>query len=118
VSRLRPGDERGSPSVELLGMLPLILLFALAAWQLLLFGATYASVENAARTGSRTAALQGVAQAEAAAVASLSSWLQEGASASVAPPTRMTVTVEVPLLFPGLTRRDLVVTRTAEFPPR
>jgi hypothetical protein len=106
-------SQRGSASIEIVSILPLLLLGALFVWQLLMLGYTVTAAENAARTGSRTASTSG--DAEGAALRSLSSWLRDDADVDVAG-TRTRVTIEVPILFPGLSSEDLTVSRSAEMP--
>jgi hypothetical protein len=115
--RARLRDDRGSPSVELLGALPLILLFALAAWQLLLVGHAVTAAENAARAGSRTAAVHGVATGTHAAYEAVSPWLQAGTSVEAAPPAAVTVRINVPIVVPQLRSERFTVSRSAVFPP-
>ena len=106
------GAERGSASVELLGMLPLLLLAALAAWQLLLVACTVTAAQDAARTGSRAAGLG--ANGAAQAVGALPAWLRPGASVSGG--QRLEVRVRVPIVLPGFTTDSLTVRGTAELP--
>jgi len=105
-------SQRGSASVELLGMLPLLLIAALAAWQLLLVACTVTATQDAARTGSRAAGLGG--NGAAAAVGALPAWLRSGATASGGP--RVDLRVRVPIVLPGLTNDALTVRRSAELP--
>ena len=51
--RRRLRGEDGQTSVELLGMLPFLVIAAMAAWQILLVGYAVTSAENAARAASR-----------------------------------------------------------------
>jgi hypothetical protein len=111
ATRLR--SERGATSVELLGMISLLLLAALAAMQLLLAGWAVTSASNAARAGSRAEALGG--DGERAAIEALSGPLRDGANAEVVG-ERATVEVRVPVVLPGLSREDLEISRTAELP--
>jgi hypothetical protein len=106
-------SDRGSASIEIVGILPLLLLGALFVWQMLLVSYTLNSAENAARTASRAASLDG--DGETAALNSLSDWLRDDAEA-VVDGTIAHVTIKVPLLFPGLTASDLTITRSAEMP--
>ena len=111
ATRLR--SQRGSASVELLGFLPLLLVAALAAWQILL--ATYAvtSASNAARTASR---VQGTTEQRTdAARDSLPAALRHGLKVTVNG-ERSKVRVQIPIIVPGLTAGALRVTREAELP--
>jgi hypothetical protein len=118
--------EAGSVSVEFVAMLPYLLLAAAFAWQLLLTSAVVTEAESAARVGSRVEALG--RDGGAAAVDALSPWMREHARADVGPTgdcddgdgergTRVTVCVDVPLLWPGLTLPEVTVARDAELPP-
>src|SRR5688572_6353764 len=93
-------EERGTASVELVTMLPLLLFSALIAWQLLLVGFTVTSASNAARAGSRAESLG--RNGEDAAIDALSSWLRDGTTTQIEG-TATTVYVEVPIIIPGLT---------------
>lgn len=68
----RAGAERGQASVELLGMLPLLLAVALAAAQLLAMGYSSVLAGNAAEAAAL--ALAGGGDAEAAARRALPGW--------------------------------------------
>lgn len=111
--RIELRSQRGAASVELLGMLPYLLLAALAAWQLLLVGWTITSASNAARAGSRVDARGG--DGIEAAKDALSGPLRDDAEARIEG-ERAEVSVPVPIVFPGLTTDDVVITRTAELP--
>ena len=105
--------ERGQASVELLGMLPLLLLSALLVWQLLLAGYAVTSAENAARNASRAEALG--EDGEDAARDSLSFGLEDGAVVRIEG-DRATVRVRVPIVAPGISNGDIAVERDAELP--
>lgn len=106
-------SERGSATVEVVGMLPYLFMAALLVWEMLLIAAVATSAENAARTGSRSAGLG--KDGRAAAIESLSPWMQKGASARING-ERAEVTVRVPLIVPWVSIEDLTVTRRAELP--
>ena len=106
-------DERGQASVELIGMLPFLLLGALLVWQLLLVGYAVTSTENAARAASRVEARGGDGRKAAKRV--IGSALREGMQTEITG-TKAKVRVRVPLLVPGITSKDLTVTRDAELP--
>jgi TadE-like protein len=105
--------QRGQASVELLGMLPLLLLGALLVWQLLLAGYAVSSAENAARNASRA---EGLGQdGERAARESLSFGLERGSTVEIEG-DRATVHVRIPIVAPGIDSEDLTVSRDAELP--
>jgi len=112
VISMRAG-ERGSASVELMGILPLLLLAGLTAWQILLAAMTVTSAENAARAASRAEGRDG----GGAAVGrdSLPSWLRDRAQIQLSG-TKATVVIEVPIIVPGLSTDALTVARSAELP--
>lgn len=105
--------ERGSATVELVGMLPWLVMAGLLVWQILLVTFVATSAENAARTGSRAAGLG--RDGRAAAVTSLTSWLQDETVIQI-DGGRVAVTVGVPVIVPWVTFDDLTVTRRAELP--
>jgi hypothetical protein len=115
IPRARPmrRDERGSASVELLGMLPWLLLAALVVWQILLLAWTATSASNAARTGSRVEGRGGDGQR--AAVDSLSGGLSNEAKVRIEG-DRARVEVRVPIIVPGLDTDRITITRNAELP--
>jgi len=107
-------------------MLPYLLLATAFAWQLLLTSAVVTAAENAARAGSRVEALG--QDGGAAALDALSPWMRGHARADVGPSggcddgdgemgSRVTVCVDVPVLWPGLTLPDVTIARDAELPP-
>lgn len=110
-------DEAGSAALEFAAVLPYLLLAALAAWQILLVTTTATSAENAARNGSRTLSMGGGgAAASAAARDGLTDWLRTDASVSRTGPTAVAVSVEVPIVFPGVSSGAIRVTRDANLP--
>lgn len=110
-SRLR--SQRGQASIELIGMLPILLLSALLVWQLLLAAYAVTSAENAARNASRAQALGD--DGEEVGEDSLSFGLDDGAEVRVEG-DRATVRVRVPIVVPGISSDALSVERDAELP--
>jgi hypothetical protein len=110
---VRPFNQQGSASVELIALLPYLLLAALFAWQLLVAAFTAVNAENAARNGSRVEGRGG--DGIAAAIDTLQPALRDAADATVSG-GRATVTVRIPILVPGLTHEGFSVTQTAELP--
>jgi hypothetical protein len=106
-------DQRGSTALEFLGILPLLLLAALMAWQLLLVTFTATAAENAARAASRA---NGVgSDPEDTGMDALPSWLRGDADIDMSGDTA-DVTVTVPIVFPGIDTQAWTVTRTADIP--
>jgi pilus assembly protein CpaE len=92
----RKEHERGQASVEFLGVLPAVLLVALAAWQLALTGQAIWLSGNAARVGARA---QAVGRDPAAAARSaLPSYLRRDLSVR-GDGARVRVRVAVPMLL-------------------
>lgn len=106
--------EHGVASVEFITTLPMLVVAAAFAWQLLLMAAAVTAAENAARTGSRAEARGGNAQS--AATDALPPWLRDDAQIGGSG-TRVSVSVRPPLLFPSLNLPAVRMTRTAELPP-
>jgi hypothetical protein len=119
VSALRRhADERGQSALELVGMVPLMALVALAVAQALLIGHTAIVTEQAARTGARVAMVTDDGGASrAAAVGSLPSWLRDGAQVrfSGGGSHRLELSSRIPTIVPGLPS-GMRVNRTVEMP--
>ncbi len=94
-------------------MTPLLVLAALAAWQMLLVAYSATSAENAARAASRVIALSG--DPARTARSTLPAALRHGVSEDTTG-TRATVHVRVPIIVPGVDSGTLTVTRSAELP--
>jgi pilus assembly protein CpaE len=106
-------DQRGQASIELMGVLPLLILVVLAVWQLALTTWAINQASNAARTVSRVSARGGD--------------LKKTARNAVSPPLRKgleyrvrgekaTVQVRIPIVIPGLSTERIVASRSAELP--
>jgi hypothetical protein len=93
-------SERGSASIEFVGVLPFLLLAILVAGQLAIAGHTLWSAGIAARAGARSELVGG--DAAAAARAALPPSLRQGARVETAGGTA--VEVPVPGLLPGMPR--------------
>ncbi|MFF8603667.1 TadE/TadG family type IV pilus assembly protein [Streptomyces sp. NPDC015232] len=98
----RAGDS-GQVAVEFVGMLPLILLTLVLLWQCVLIGYTYTLAGNAADQAVRAAAVDG--DCEGAARRHLEgAWAARAGVRCGGPSGGMvavTVTLRVPVLFPG-----------------
>ncbi|MGH2749669.1 MAG: TadE/TadG family type IV pilus assembly protein [Actinomycetota bacterium] len=113
VDRSCRRNQRGSASIETIGMLPYLLMAALFAWQVLVAGFIAVNAENAARNGSRVEGRGG--DGSAAAIDSLAPFVRDGATASV-DGERATVRVEIPIVLPQITSENFAITRTATLP--
>lgn len=112
LRRLRR-DQRGQSSVELMGVLPILILVVLGAWQLLITTWAINQASNAARTVSRVNARGGdLAKTARNAV---SPGLREGLRLEMKG-ERATVKVRIPIVVPGLTSERITATRSAELP--
>ena len=103
----------GQATVELVTMIPYLFLVALLVWEILLLTFVATSAENAARNGSRAETIGD--DGGEVAVESLTSWLQDDTEVSVSG-TRVTVSVEAPVIIPGLSTDSFLITRSAELP--
>ena len=95
----RRGSESGQASVEALATLPLVLLAALVAWQLVLTGQALWLCAGAARSAARADVVG--AGATAAARSALPRSLERGLSVERVSGGRVRVEVRVPLLVPA-----------------
>ena len=107
-------EEAGQAAAEFLGMLPYLLLAAVAGWQLMLGAWTYTQASNAARTASRVEGRGG--DGERAAKDAVTGTLRRGMVVHTKPNNRVTVKVRIPIVLPGLSSAKLRATRTAELP--
>jgi pilus assembly protein CpaE len=102
----RGGGDRGQVTLETLGMTPLILITLILVWQAILAGYTFTLAGNAADEAARAAAVAEDPQAAGseAAKSDLPGAWSDDADVSVAPgngTVDVTVTLKVPVLFPG-----------------
>ena len=95
----RTESQRGQASVELLGVLPAVLLAALAAWQIVLAGHTAWLAGNAARVAARAEAVG--RDPEAAARGSLPAHLRHGLIVKGRGDGRIDVRVRIPVVVQG-----------------
>ncbi len=100
----RLAGESGQATVELVGVLPMLVLVLLAVWQIVLVGTTFVFAGHAARAGARALAV-GDPVASAAKADLPGAW-QGGAAVregqEVKGSQTVYVSVPVPLLLPGL----------------
>ncbi|MFF4528270.1 CpaE family protein [Streptomyces sp. NPDC001407] len=97
----RRGGDRGQVAVEFLGILPLVLVVLAVVWQCVLIGYTYSLAGDAADKGARVGAAGG--DCVAAATADVpGAWGTDGVGCGVEGGVyRATVSLSVPVLFPG-----------------
>jgi len=113
--RSRLADQSGQAAAETMVMVWWLLLVTLIVWQVCLAAWTYTQASNAARTGSRVEGRGG--DAEKAARNALSKPLQKSIKKIDVDGEKVTVSVKMPLLVPGLISTDgLTATRFAELP--
>ncbi|WP_328942812.1 pilus assembly protein [Streptomyces sp. NBC_00250] len=95
-------DDRGQVAVEFVGMVPVILLTLALLWQVVLVGYTYTLAGNAADEGVREEAVRG--DCEGAARRHLDgAWTaQVNCSSPGDGMSYAVVTLQVPVLFPGV----------------
>jgi hypothetical protein len=108
-------DESGQASAELMGMVWWLVLVTVIVWQVALAAWTYIQVSNAARTASRVEGRGG--DGAKAARNALSDPLRTTVQKIKIEGEKVTVSVRMPLLIPGLIdSRKLTATRSAELP--
>jgi Flp pilus assembly protein TadG len=113
MARVGKGRDRGQVAIEYIGFLPILLLVAMAAVQLGLIAYTAQQAGTAARTGARSASLEGPYEADCRAA--LSSWLADETSCPASygeDEVTVTATVQIPSLVPGWNFDPAVKTAT------
>ncbi|MFB9392600.1 TadE/TadG family type IV pilus assembly protein [Streptomyces coeruleoprunus] len=95
-------DDRGQVAVEFTGMVPVVLGVLLLLWQATLIGYTYALAGNAADEAARQGAVGGDCQAAAQARLS-GAWTAAASCGTSGDLHTADVSINVPVLFPGLT---------------
>jgi Flp pilus assembly protein TadG len=112
---MRRTSQRGSASIEFLGLLPLLLAVTLAIVQACLVGATVSAADSAARAAAR-ATSEGNDPA-AAGHAAVPGWLDGATAVSADAGTGASkVSIEVPVLLPALHLGSFTVVRSAVLP--
>ena len=106
-------EERGQASTELMGMVWMLFFVALIVWQLRLAAWAVDQTANAARTASRVEARDG--NADKAAHWAVSNGLRKGMKVTI-DGDKATVSVRVPIVFPGLGDDRLRIERSANLP--
>ncbi|WP_246530787.1 TadE family protein [Streptomyces bathyalis] len=102
----RAERERGASSLELAGMMPLLLLVAMAAIQLGVAGYTVQQAGTGARAAARIASQEDLAEDyEATGKAAMSDWTASRANFDLGggeDEVRVTITVTIPSVVPGV----------------
>lgn len=102
----QPAAEAGQATIELVGLFPLLLLVLLFVWQAVLMGVGAHYAANSAQEGARAAAVG--RDVQAAAKAAVPASFAKNMRVSTAPnSTRVTVTINPPLLMPGARPLDI-----------
>ncbi|MFF4317430.1 TadE/TadG family type IV pilus assembly protein [Streptomyces sp. NPDC001568] len=95
--------DRGQVAVEFVGMVPLILLLVAAVWECVLIGYAFSLVGNAADEAARAGAVKGDGACRTAAVEHIGgAWGPTTQCGRAGDLYKATVTVRIPVLFPGL----------------
>lgn len=123
-TRTRSRGDRGSSSLELLGILPLLLVGVLAALQVSFAAAAVQATGTAARAAARAASQEpasAAAAADRAGRAALPGWLADQTVVRTngypaAPNATISVRTEIPLVIPIRGWVNPVVERRAWFP--
>jgi len=111
----RPTGDRGQSAIEFLGVLPFLLLLIVAALQLFYTMYTVNATDTAVRAAARAESLSGSPQQ--AANDALPSFLRSSLQPVNYPaPETVTVSVKIPVLFPGLSFPVFHVDRSASMP--
>jgi pilus assembly protein CpaE len=106
-------EERGQVATEFMGMLWLLLLAAVAVWQIMLIAWSADQAATAARVATRVQARSG--NADKAAHWAVSSGLRDGMKVDISG-DKATVSVRIPIFFPGLGDDKLRIGRSATLP--
>ncbi|MEU7551184.1 TadE/TadG family type IV pilus assembly protein [Streptomyces sp. NPDC044571] len=95
--------DRGQVAVEFVGTVPLILLLVAAVWECVLIGYAFSLAGNAADEAARAGAVHGGGACTAAAGRHISgAWAMEASCTESGDLVKATVTLHLPVLYPGL----------------
>lgn len=101
--RRRMRSDRGQVAVEFVGTVPLILLLVAAVWECVLIGYAFSLAGNAADEAARAGAVKGHGECVAAAGEHISAtWAHRVQCKESGDVYTATVTLNIPVLFPGL----------------
>jgi hypothetical protein len=106
-------EERGQVATEFMGMIWLLFLGAVFVWQIMLVAWSADQAANAARVATRVEARDG--NPKKAAHWAVSSGLRDGMKVDMDGDTA-TVSVRIPIIFPGLGDDKLRIGRSATLP--
>ncbi|MFG2877775.1 TadE/TadG family type IV pilus assembly protein [Streptomyces sp. NPDC048337] len=102
MRRLCRGD-RGQLAIEFAGTVPLILLLVAAVWECVLIGYAFSLAGNAADEGARVGAVSGDAACATAAKKHVGgAWNMTSTCGAEGEVYKATVTLNLPILYPGL----------------
>ncbi|MEU9034333.1 TadE/TadG family type IV pilus assembly protein [Streptomyces sp. NPDC048352] len=101
---VREDRDRGQVALEFVGMVPLILLLVAAVWECVLIGYAFSLAGNAADEAARAGAVRGSGACVAAAGEHISGAWNMGTPncRREGDVYKVTVTLQIPVLFPGL----------------
>lgn len=103
AGRRRGAGDRGQVAVEFVGMVPLILLLVAAVWECVLIGYAFSLAGNAADEAARAGAVKGYGECVAAAGKYIGgAWDMDVECGPSGQLYKATVTLKIPVLFPGL----------------
>ncbi|AWZ05854.1 TadE/TadG family type IV pilus assembly protein [Streptomyces sp. ICC4] len=95
--------DRGQVAIEFVGTVPLILLLVAAVWECVLIGYAFSLAGNAADEAARAGAVKGGAECREAAGKYIgSAWSMSVACGASGDVYKATVTLRIPVLYPGL----------------
>lgn len=111
-----PGRDAGQASIELVGVVTILLVVTLLCVQGLFVAQVGAVAQQAARDGARAQTLGG--DPDAAARRQIPGWatVESIASSSVPGGERVSVQLRVPIVLPGITSSSFVISRDAVLP--
>ncbi|MEU3913012.1 TadE family protein [Streptomyces sp. NPDC029721] len=109
-----PGErerDRGQVALEFVGMVPLILLLVAAVWECVLIGYAFSLAGNAADEGARAGAVHGDGACRTAAAKHIGgAWGMQADCGPAGDVYKATVTLNIPVLYPGLNFGELTGT--------
>ncbi|MFD8143357.1 TadE/TadG family type IV pilus assembly protein [Streptomyces sp. NPDC059708] len=103
MRRWRGERDRGQVALEFVGTVPLILLLVAAVWECVLIGYAFSLAGNAADEGARAGAVHGDGACATAAARHIGdAWGMSSVCVGSGDVYKATVTLKIPVLYPGL----------------